>query len=276
MKMKSLLLIASFLFSINVNAVDLKYGVARDQNKRDYQEDRDVQVSIRTRHSKKIGSFFAVYDGHGGPQIAQFLKENLHEYFRNAPGSVQEKMNVAFKRADNADFVKENKKVGSTASVVFVEHDKIHFINTGDSRAVLEKNGVVCFATQDHKPNSEDERKRITAANGHVFFYAKAWRVNGALAVSRAIGDWYIDKTLIIPDPEYTEIHLTKENRFLIVASDGLWDKVTNEDAVTKLREYYANNKNLNNAAMYLAGLAIAGGSSDNITIMVVDLLSGN
>ena len=271
MKMKSLLLIASFLFSINVNAVDLKYGVARDQNKRDYQEDRDVQVSIRTRHSKKIGSFFAVYDGHGGDKVSILLQKNLHFYFAQQlrrGKNEKEAFEYAFLKAERVALRKFSD--GSTAVVAYVDsNDVLHCATTGDSRLVLDFN----FATRDHKPDRVDEKRRIEQAGGKVVIHeGDVPRVNG-LAVSRSIGDRDLKKGFeeqIIADPEYARYQLTENNQFAIMASDGLWDVVANEQARTFVKNALQKNQSLDEIAKNLKNEAIKRGSGDNITIIIV------
>lgn len=73
---------------------------------------------------------------------------------------------------------------GSTAVGVMISPKHVYFINCGDSRAVLYRNGQVCFSTQDHKPCNPREKERIQNAGGSVMIQ----RVNGSLAVSRALG----------------------------------------------------------------------------------------
>ncbi|HSC24749.1 MAG TPA: PP2C family protein-serine/threonine phosphatase [Candidatus Babeliales bacterium] len=237
------------------------------QNKRPYQEDRFYHGKV------KGGNFYAVYDGHGskdGYQIAQFLSENLHTFFSESTGFIAEKMNTAFEYADSCDFVKQNKFSGSTASVVFIKDNVAHFAHVGDSRAVLECDGSVMFFTSDHKPNRADEYVRIEDAGAKV--YNK--RVNGCLAVSRAIGDWNLDKNAIIAKPEYQQILLTKENKFLVMATDGLWDVMSNKEIIDLIMELYTTKKDMRGIAKILTSAAIEKGSADNITVMVIDLLS--
>jgi len=239
-----------------------KVGIYTTQNRREYQEDRFYHGIVDG------GNFYAIYDGHLGFAVADFLAKNFHTYFSQASGNdMRERMITAFKNADNDEFIKKTKTSGSTATVVFIKDNKAHFAHVGDSRAVLEGNGEVAFATVDHKPNRADEYIRITDSQGLV--YNK--RVNGFLAVSRAFGNYGLDKRLIISEPAYAEVQLTENNKFLLLATDGLWDKVTNEEVIEKLKGMKANAQDV---ARLLASLAIKRGSQDNITVMLVDLLS--
>ncbi|HLW72610.1 MAG TPA: PP2C family protein-serine/threonine phosphatase [Candidatus Babeliales bacterium] len=245
------------------------YGLSTHQNKRSYQEDRSDQADING------GKFFAVYDGHGGANVSSFLKSNLHTYFTECLAGkpdVKQAFECAFLKAEN--YALSNYEDGSTAVVTFIDKNNVlHCAWVGDSRAVLESNGRVGFATQDHKPDRYDERKRIENAGGEISVWG-VWRVNG-LAVSRSIGDKPLKddaKGQIIAVPECVEIPLTADNHFLILASDGLWDVIKNEDAVAMVTKELAKNSSLDKIAQALQNDAIAKGSGDNITVCVIKL----
>lgn len=186
--------------------------------------------------------------------------------------------------------------VGSTAVVAVVTPDKIVVSNCGDSRAVLCRNGVAIPLSVDHKPDRPDELNRIQEAGGRVIFWDGP-RVLGVLAMSRAIGDNYL-KPYVIPEPEVTVTERTAEDECLILASDGLWDVVSNETAcgvarmclqsrkpaspprspgseigVTEAGE--SSDKACSDASILLTKLALARHSADNVSVVVVDLRSG-
>lgn len=79
----------------------------------------------------------------------------------------------------------------------------------------------------DHKPNTREERTRIEDAGG-VVVWAGTWRVGGVLAVSRAFGDRPL-KRYVIPTPDIREEVLSPADNCLILASDGLWDVISNQ-----------------------------------------------
>ncbi|SRR6266404_3933654 len=241
-----------------------KIGIFSDINKRDNQEDFFYHGIVDG------GNLYAMYDGHGGHEIAQFLAEKFPDYLSKTLGSMEERFKATFKNIDNDEFVKLHKQCGSTASVVFIKDNIAHFAHVGDSRMLLEEDGKIDFVTSDHKPNRADEYIRIEDNNGLIFNK----RVNGFLAVSRAFGDYGLDKRLIIAEPEYRELSLTKKNRFLVLATDGLWDMVASEEVVGILCAKQSRVNDMNLLAKLLAGFAITRGSHDNITVMLVDLLS--
>ncbi|CAL4956038.1 unnamed protein product [Urochloa decumbens] len=212
--------------------------------------------------------FFGVYDGHGGAQVANYCREHLHvalvEQLSRIEGTVcaanlgdvdfkkqWEKAFVdCFARVDDEVGGKASRgggggtgtsdaagvapepvapeTVGSTAVVAVICSSHIIVSNCGDSRAVLCRGKQPVPLSVDHKPNREDEYARIEAEGGKVIQW-NGYRVFGVLAMSRSIGDRYL-KPWIIPVPEVTIVPRAKDDECLILASDGLWDVLTNEE----------------------------------------------
>jgi protein phosphatase 2C len=258
--------------------------------------------------------FVGVYDGHGGSQVADYCRERIHmalaDEIKNGKSSVsddwQEKWREAFTNCfqlvdDEVGGVENGRNptgsepklvvapetVGSTAVVALVSPTHIIVANSGDSRAVLCRGKTAVPLSVDHKPDREDEYARIEAAGGKVINWMGS-RVCGVLAMSRSIGDRYL-KPSIIPDPELTFSPRVREDECLILASDGLWDVISNEEVceVARRRILLWHRKNGENpltnqgegpdpasqaAAEYLSKLAIQKGSKDNISVIVVDL----
>lgn len=123
-------------------------------------------------------------------------------------------------------------KSGTTAVCAFISLQYIYIANCGDSRAVICRNGEPFFTTEDHKPILPDERKRILKAGGSVMIQ----RVNGSLAVSRALGDFDYKKVkelgqceqLVSPEPEIFCKERDVNDEFLVLACDGVWDVMSN------------------------------------------------
>ena len=153
--------------------------------------------------------------------------------------------------------------------------------NSGNSRAVLCRDGVAVPLSIDHKPDRPDEKLRVEAAGGRVIDW-KGSRVLGVLSTSRSIGDHYL-KPYVITEPEVTVSKRTESCEFLVIASDGLWDVVSNECAcqvVTRFLDVQIKRRfsdrvsggPAENTAALLAQLALARGSKDNITVIVAKL----
>ncbi|CAK9137044.1 unnamed protein product [Ilex paraguariensis] len=236
--------------------------------------------------------FFGVYDGHGGSQVANFCAERMHEVVaeecdrKTVDGfEWQQRWEAAFcssfERADNELLteVTAPEMVGSTAVVVILSGCQIITSNCGDSRAVLCRGTETIPLTIDQKPDREDELVRIEGQGGKVINWNGA-RVFGVLAMSRAIGDRYL-RPWIIPVPEVTFTTRSDEDECLILASDGLWDVMSNNEVGEVARRVLRRQRRsvtqneipaAQAVADNLTEIAVGRNSSDNISIIVVDL----
>ncbi|GLC42801.1 hypothetical protein PLESTB_001419300 [Pleodorina starrii] len=192
---------------------------------------------------------------------------------------LEEALKEAFVKTD-AEFANDGcaAMVGSTALVALVGTRKVWLANCGDSRAVLCRAGKAIQLTDDHKPEREDEAERVEKAGGQVLFW-NGHRVMGVLAMSRAIGDHGL-RPYIIPEPEVSVVCRRDDDDFLLLASDGLWDVMANQEAtnlcircIKRAREKGASrNAAVRIAASVLTKAAIDRGSKDNVTVVIVDL----
>ncbi|XP_037482673.1 probable protein phosphatase 2C 37 [Triticum dicoccoides] len=190
--------------------------------------------------------------------------------------------------------------VGSTAVVALLVRDRLIVANCGDSRAVLSRGGVAVPLSHDHKPDRPDEMARIKAAGGKVM-YMNGARVRGILAMSRALGHRLL-KPEVICEPEISITERCEDDDCLILASDGLWDVISNKVACDVARQCLEDGSPTRapaaagsseaapssggaapvvsqeeeprcfRAAALLARLALGRESSDNISVVVVDL----
>jgi len=220
--------------------------------------------------SGEVVGLFGVFDGHGGANAADYVKSNLfknllaHTKFSSDPSSA---LVDAFEHTDT-QYLKLNDNAsrddGCTAVTAVVVQDRLLVANVGDSRAVLSRGGKAVPLSIDHKPNTREERTRIEDAGG-VVVWAGTWRVGGVLAVSRAFGDRPL-KRYVIPTPDIRDEQLQPEDEALILASDGLWDVVSNQDAVTLIKDI----PDAERAARRLTEEAFQRGSNDNIGCVVL------
>ena len=163
----------------------------------------------------------------------------------------------------------------------------------GDSRAVISKRGTAIPLSEDHKPTNEKEIERIVAAGGFVEF----GRVNGNLALSRAIGDFEFKQNkflspsqqIVSADPEIREYKLTcskgsddaQDDEFLVLACDGIWDVMSNQQVVTFIRRALAAGCSLPEICERLMERCLAsdtelgGVGCDNMTVVIIAILNG-
>eukprot|EP01104_Vermistella_antarctica_P007707 TRINITY_DN188_c3_g1_i1.p1 TRINITY_DN188_c3_g1~~TRINITY_DN188_c3_g1_i1.p1 ORF type:complete len:1205 (+),score=279.57 TRINITY_DN188_c3_g1_i1:448-4062(+) len=215
------------------------------------------------RHPHDV--FAAVLDGHGGWKTVRYAARNLHVIFRKRLESPVRGGPARCLREEFADVVASCSKNGdgSTAVAAYLQWPRLWSANLGDSRMIMSKAGKAIAISEDHTPSLPAEEKRIQGKGGFI----TSGRVNGILAVSRALGDGsLIPYVSSVPDIE--EHILTEEDEFLILACDGLWDTVTNQEAIDLAR----SEPNPYLAAMRLRDRAYLTGSTDNITVAVVHL----
>jgi protein phosphatase 1L len=216
--------------------------------------------------------FFAVFDGHGGARASAFAARVLHklvcEKLKSCESAVQA-LDIAFRQLDAewlALAAKHNFDDGSTGVAALVLDNVLYCANVGDSRCVLSNRRRAVDMSHDHKPIREDEKQRIVGLGGKVVHYG-TWRVEGVLAVSRAFGDRKLKK-YVIAEPEIKIRKLDENDDFIILASDGVWDLFSSQEAV----EIVARAKSPEEGAIMLTDAAYNQGSMDNITALVVDL----
>jgi len=162
---------------------------------------------------------------------------------------------------------------------------KIYVANAGDSRTVLGVKGRAKPLSFDHKPHNDGEKARILGAGGFVDF----GRVNGNLALSRAIGDFEFKKSASLPPeqqivtafPEVTVHDIADDDEFVVVACDGIWDCQSSQAVVEFVRRGIASKQELHVICENLMDNCLASSSEtggvgcDNMTMVIIGLLHG-
>jgi serine/threonine protein phosphatase PrpC len=209
------------------------YGYSQNQNAghRSYMEDEGRVIENFNGDPNKI--LFCIFDGHGGGQVSKFLQEHFGAYMKKIYNYKNYFIGFTeiFKAIDNDIKLLDYPTVGSTATIVYIEKDKnnkrtLYCANVGDSRCVLvSKKG--CFRmSYDDKVSDPKENERINKNGGIVV----GGRVYGQLILSRSFGDWRIKDFGVIVDPHVTKFELNEEDLFCIIASDGVWDVLRDEE----------------------------------------------
>eukprot|EP00930_Biecheleria_cincta_P080433 TRINITY_DN6866_c0_g1_i1.p1 TRINITY_DN6866_c0_g1~~TRINITY_DN6866_c0_g1_i1.p1 ORF type:complete len:297 (-),score=57.58 TRINITY_DN6866_c0_g1_i1:147-1004(-) len=245
----------------------------------------------------KGSSYFAIYDGHGGRQCVEYVTEHLH---KNVLSELQQldppdALIKAFKTTDcNMQASGINTSGCTACSCLLLEEDRgdgtkkrsIYTAHLGDARAVICRGGLAVRLTSqsDHKATDPEESKRVVEAGGTIFND----RVNGMLAISRAFGDHQLKHPSLPRDvvsnvPDVTSTELTQNDMFIIVACDGLWDVLADQDSVNLvlelLREFVAAVPDYDTSNQRFVGQvmaralveeALARGTSDNVTCLMI------
>jgi len=259
--------------------------IVSKKGKRPQNEDKhNVIINIdNSNKSMQPINYYGVYDGHGGKYVSRFLSQNLPRYFTNKdvkyPLSGRYVRNT-FKELQaklEKDHDEHADYCGSTCLLtvdyIYEKRRFIDVINLGDSRCVISRHNKANVVTKDHKPHWPDEKERIKKMGGEIYFDGVDWRI-GDLSVSRAFGD--IDnKPYISCVPDVFRYKLNKNDQFMIIACDGLWDVMDSQDAINYVisQSYDLEHNRINkktNIAKMLADTAIQKGSTDNVTVIIV------
>jgi len=157
--------------------------------------------------------------------------------------------------------------------------------NVGDSRAILCRAGQAVAISEDHKPDRLDEKKRIERAGGLVLNVRGMWRIAApanpgaskkasrreyqGLAMTRSLGDTYFKQSspLSTPDPEVKILPITDKDLFLVLATDGITNVMSNQDIVDAASKHWDDAEE---AAKTIVRTAFQKGSDENLTAMVI------
>ncbi|CAI5729656.1 unnamed protein product [Hyaloperonospora brassicae] len=247
----------------------------------DFVEEAHAPPALAVNHlllPRAETQFFGVYDGHGGAQVSSLLALLFPVYVLAAPEYASDLAAACHSAtmAMDEEIRKRELKGGATAVTLLLRGETAVLSNTGDCRAILvakrDQAGVhVTQLTTDHKASNEQEKRRIEESGGMVLYVRGVARVNGRLAVARAFGDSELGR-LVIADPEVTVHALHQEDEYIVLGSDGLWDVLTNEQVASYIGEHPL--LDVQEMAHMLTHLAVELGTSDNVTVIVVDVRS--
>ena len=197
---------------------------------RNYMEDRGKAVENLNGDPNKI--LFCLFDGHGGGEVSKFLQENFATEMKNRLPFTDHFREIAklFKDLDQKIKDLNVPNAGSTATVVYIERQNgkkvLYCANVGDSRCVLVNKKGIMRLSRDDRTDDPKEKDRITKQGGTII----NGRVNGILMLSRAFGDWRLKNAGVIVDPHIIRIEINDDDLYLIIASDGIWDVIKDEE----------------------------------------------
>jgi len=225
--------------------------------------------------------FFAVFDGHGGSHVAQFAAMNaprvIEAHIAANGGVIDESIfESAFGDLDTLIYKSLGhlaEECGSTAVIAIIKGNTLYVANVGDSRAVLDRPVEEARVSKDHKPGDEGEISRIEELGGTVVELRGVHRVEGNLAVARAFGDFGLKRYISeVPYTSTTKLSLDpdeEKDRALILACDGLWDVVSDQEALDLVINACSRGVSAKGAADILRDEALERNSKDNISVMV-------
>lgn len=262
----------------------IHYGVSREQGGRDYQQDE--YTCLDNFSTGKGPAYFAIFDGHGSDKLAAFASSHLHDILfatqSYKSGDYCAALREGIKEGDKQLYENfSDVRGGCTATVCLVDGKSLYIGNLGDSTAVLgttrEGKVVAQRLSRDHKPDDKDELQRIQQAGGVVM----GGRVCGdvsAINMSRAMGDfafktpqnqekadWIASEPFIAPRVDMQSAH-----RFVVLASDGLWNVADDNTVVAAVDELYNSGYKPDDIAKQFVSRCAKRPGSDNVTVIVV------
>ncbi|GMI92832.1 DNA-binding protein phosphatase 1 [Hibiscus trionum] len=254
---------------------------------RPYMEDTHICIADLAKNfgcnlmSEEAVSFYGVFDGHGGKDASQFVRDHLPRVIiedADFPLELEKVVTRSFTETDAAFAkscsIESARASGTTALTAMIFGRSLLVANAGDSRAVLSRLGTAIEMSKDHRPCCMKERRRIESLGGFV----DDGYLNGQLGVTRALGDWHLEgmKEMgerigpLIAEPELKMITLTKEDEFLIIGSDGIWDVFTSQNAIDFTRRRLQQHNDVKLCCKEIVEEAVKRGATDNLTAVLV------
>ena len=245
-----------------VPALVHEVAVRTAQGNREYMED----FALVLQPFGGDALYAAVFDGHSGERVARSAADRLHTILA---GSMEREptadaLRSAF-RAFDAEVAREN--AGAVAVVSVLQAESLLIANIGDSQALLVSDGAQEFVTQDHRIGNREEFERVVAAGARVWGPYMCLPNGRAVMTTRAFGDAPFKRIGQISEPAIGSRTLGPGDRWLVLASDGVWDPLAAEVVAAIVRP----EPTAEAAAERLLGEALAAGD-DNVSVVVVRL----
>ena len=210
------------------------YGYCQNQNfpNRSYMEDEGRVIENFAGDPNKI--LFNIFDGHGGHKVSKYLQLFFYKAMKAIINYNNLKIGFIklFRAIDGAIKKLNCPNEGSTATILYiVKHPQtnkriLYCANVGDSRCVVVNKKGVYRLSYDDRVKDPYENERINKNGGIVVNN----RIYGQLNLSRSFGDWRIKDVGVIVDPHFCRYEITEDDSFCIIASDGVWDVLRDEE----------------------------------------------
>ncbi|CAF1225118.1 unnamed protein product [Rotaria magnacalcarata] len=278
---------------------DSTFAFGAMQGWRSTMEDKHKHLIPFDNHAWKSWSYFSIFDGHNGLGTAQSASEQLDIHLLNelnhmldnqhtsavildTDGSRRssqielDQLYTAIKQAyfeldkDLRKIVKDDS--GCVCITCLISPEKIYLVHIGDSRGIIISNdGCVLAHTDDHKPEDLAEQERIHEAGGKISKSSNGGvlRVENQLAMTRVLGDFAMDKHVVPPMADIIEYPRNSLASFIILACDGIWDVMTNEEVALFVIHRASANK-LEDIVSQLLDECLRRKSTDNMSVYIV------
>jgi protein phosphatase 1L len=250
------------------NYIFKSFSYHEDKNLKYRQSMEDIGVMLPDFISEKKMSLFGIFDGHGGYDVVQYIKNRLPEIIKtnitknNNYDSIENNLTSSFHKIDEELKFYDSEHTGSTATILLFQDNIVYCANVGDSTAFIVYDNFIKKISIDHKCTDPKEEERILLSGGKI----TKNRVMGQLVLSRCLGDLYCKKYGVSNIPDISVNKLEGNVKYVVVASDGVWD-VVKENELLQLSK---NRKNAEGFCKDLVKLAIDKDTKDNVSCIVI------
>ena len=249
----------------NQNTPFKSYSYYEDKNLKYRQSMEDIGIMIPDLTTDYKVSLFGIFDGHGGSDVVKFVKDRLPQLIKNylidlCP--VETAFKNAFEKVDQELRFFDSEYIGTTATIVLIKDNKIYCANVGDSKAYIIYDNSYTQISSDHKCTIEDEKIRVESMGGEI----KKNRVMGQLILTRTLGDLYVKQYGVINTPDISVNEIRGNMKYIILASDGIWDVVDLDTLVGMGKA----GKNVGEFCEDIVKLAINKNTKDNVSCIVI------
>ena len=210
---------------------------------------------------------FSIYDGHGGIKSAKITSEIFPKIFLKnlteiKPKNIEKSLINSYKITDLQLKNEKCFKEGNTATIIYIEYNNLYCSNIGDSSCVIVSKFQAEKISYDHLCYDINEKKRILKIGN----FLESNRLEGILTLSRSFGDFNLKKSGLISLPYIRRYCLSNNDKFCIIASDGVWDVIS----IDLIFEFSKKINYCNELCDLIVNEAIKRGSKDNISCIVI------
>ena len=260
----------------------IEYSYKEDINKYYKESMEDKGKSIDNFNANTHNLLLTLFDGHGGDSVSNYLQANYDQFLKKrlyeTHGNIVNSLHTSFLQADKSlkefDFV----HVGATGCVVYITQEGnkkvVYCANVGDTRCTFFSQSKIERLSYDHRADDPKEKQRILNNGGIVINK----RVMGQLMLSRAFGDFELKSFGVKCEPYITRKELSNQEKdqFLVIASDGIWDVISEgdvQDYIGLLQSRPNDGKSISySLCEKLIQVALSRGAWDNLSVFAVKL----
>ena len=250
----------------------LEFSYNEDPNISNREKMEDFHTIIPLLNSNPKISYFSIFDGHSGEEVAKYCQLNLHEMIlkilKSNNFNIEKSLNISFQKIDE-EISKKNfpNESGTTVTILLIyennKNEKFYACaNVGDSKCYLIKKNSILKISKDHKCDDKEEVERIKKNGGLVFNK----RVFGSLMLTRSIGDREMKNYGVSSIPFININKINNDDLFFIIASDGVWDVINEDDLI----HFFNEKKTCKEISDDIIKMSIENGSIDNVSCIVV------